>query len=225
MKAVQKAYETVRQAIIEGRYGSGSRITEQEVAAQAGVSRTPVREALRRLQAEGLLHFVPNQGAVVAVWTDEEIDDIFELRAMLEAYAAERATERATPEAVARLRELAERQLSVARLRRPGYLEEVGALNSRFHTQLQEAAASERLQSMLVSLVEVPLVMQTFRQYSHDQLVRSSQHHVEIVLAMEAKDAGGAGSIMRAHVLAARRAFHRIGGDDGSRPPLRKEAG
>ena len=80
-KAVDKAYQTVRERIVRGVYPASSRITEQEVAAVAGVSRTPVREALRKLHAEGLLEFVPHQGAIVTEWTSEDRDDVFELRA------------------------------------------------------------------------------------------------------------------------------------------------
>ena len=68
-KAVDKAYQTVRERIVRGVYPASSRITEQEVAAAAGVSRTPVREALRKLHAEGLLEFIPHQGAIVTEWT------------------------------------------------------------------------------------------------------------------------------------------------------------
>ena len=93
-KAVDKAYQTVRERIVRGVYPAACRITEQEVAAVAGVSRTPVREALRKLHAEGLLEFIPHQGAIVAEWTAEDRDDVFELRALLEAYGAARAARR-----------------------------------------------------------------------------------------------------------------------------------
>ena len=96
-KAVDKAYQTVRERIVRGIYPAASRITEQQVAADAGVSRTPVREALRRLHAEGLLEFVPHQGAIVADWTTEDRDDVFELRAMLESYGVGRAARRISP--------------------------------------------------------------------------------------------------------------------------------
>jgi DNA-binding GntR family transcriptional regulator len=68
-KAVDKAYQTVRERIVRGVYPASSRITEQEVAAAAGVSRTPVREALRKLHAEGLLEFIPHQGRRSSRWT------------------------------------------------------------------------------------------------------------------------------------------------------------
>ena len=109
-KAVDKAYQTVRERIVRGVYPASSRITEQEVAAAAGVSRTPVREALRKLHAEGLLEFIPHQGAIVTEWTNEDRDDVFELRALLESYGAARAARRMTPQAIAELRQLAEDQ-------------------------------------------------------------------------------------------------------------------
>ena len=218
MKAVEKAYATIRKGILQGRYPAASRITEQEIAAQSGVSRTPVREALRRLQAEGLLHFVPNQGAVVASWSDRDVEEIFELRAMLESYTAERAAERATPEQIDQLRGLAQQQYALSEQRGPEALEQVAELNSRFHQTLQDAAGSKRLQAIVAQLVEVPLVSQTFRQYTPEQLLRSARHHIEIVQALENRDAGSAGAIMRAHVLAARQVFKTII-ENGEQPP------
>jgi DNA-binding GntR family transcriptional regulator len=110
VRAVDKAYLKIKEGIISGHYPAGTRITEQEIVAVSGVSRTPVREALRRLQAEGLVDFTPNLGAMVTVWTQADSDEVFELRAMLEAYGARRAARLATPEQLARLRELAEAQ-------------------------------------------------------------------------------------------------------------------
>ena len=95
MRAVDKAYDAVRSGIIAGRYLAGARLTEQEIATTVGVSRTPVREALRRLDAEGLVEFTPNLGAIVTVWSEADSDEVFDLRAMLESYSARRATLRA----------------------------------------------------------------------------------------------------------------------------------
>lgn len=216
MKAVEKAYATIRRGIIEGTYPAASRITEQEIAVLSGVSRTPVREALRRLQAEGLLSFVPNQGAVVASWSHQEIEEIFALRVLLESYTAEQAALRASPEQIAELRRLAERQheLSARPVTDQQTLTDIAELNSRFHQTLQDAAGSARLAAMLASLVEVPLVSQTFRSYSPEQLLRSARQHAEIATAIEAGDPDSAGAIMRAHVLAARRVFRALASEE-----------
>ena len=128
MRAVDKAYETVRSGIIAGRYLAGARLTEQEIATTVGVSRTPVREALRRLDAEGLVEFTPNLGAVVTTWSDADSDEVFDLRAMLESYSARRATLRASADQVGALRRLAEEQYRESMERRPGHLERIADL-------------------------------------------------------------------------------------------------
>lgn len=214
MKAAQKAYNTLRAGIIEGRHAPGTRITEQEIAETAGVSRTPVREALRRLEMEGLLRFVPHQGAFVSSWSDQDAEDIFELRAMLESYGVRLAASKVTTEQLQKLRTLAERQVSEARERDPGYLERIADLNHRFHQALQMAASSERLRATMSTLSSAPLVLQTFRDYESEDLNRSAHHHLEIVEAIEAGDGEWAASVMHSHVMAARRAFrkkHQLG--------------
>jgi DNA-binding GntR family transcriptional regulator len=209
VRAVDRAYEAVRSGIIAGRYLAGARLTEQEIATTVGVSRTPVREALRRLDAEGLVDFTPNLGAVVTTWTEADSDEVFDLRAMLESYGARRATARATAEQIAELRRLAESQYRESVERRPGCLERIAELNSQFHRRLQEAAASSRLARALAALIEAPLMMRTFQKYTPEDLQRSAQHHLEIVLALEARDPDWAASVMLSHIHAARGALNR----------------
>lgn len=204
MRAVDRAYSTVKNGIISGRYPGGGRITEQEVAAASGVSRTPVREALRRLQSEGLVDFTPNFGAVVTAWTEADADEVFELRAMLEAYGARRAARHATAEQLAALRRFAEAQYRESVERKPGYLARIGELNNFFHHAIQDAADSARLKRCLASLIEAVLVMKTFNMYSPDDLVRSAQHHLELCSALESRDADWASSVMSSHIRAAR---------------------
>ena len=99
------AYRKIRQAIIEGRYQPGQRLIEQRISEEFDLSRTPVRESLRRLDAEGLVIIERNRGAVVRPVAREEILDLYELRSRLEALAAERAAARATAEDLAELDE------------------------------------------------------------------------------------------------------------------------
>jgi DNA-binding GntR family transcriptional regulator len=208
-RAVDRAYEAVRSGIIAGRYLAGARLTEQEIATAVGVSRTPVREALRRLDAEGLVEFTPNLGAVVTIWNEADSDEIFDLRAMLESYGARRATLRATDVQIAGLRRLAELQYRESVERKAGHLERIGELNSQFHRGMQDAAASPRLIRALAGLIEAPLMMRTFQKYTPEDLKRSAQHHLEIVSALEARDAEWAASVMFSHVHAARGALNR----------------
>lgn len=203
-KAVDKAYHTVRERIVRGVYPASSRITEQEVAAVAGVSRTPVREALRKLHAEGLLEFVPHQGAIVTEWTTEDRDDVYELRAMLEAYGAARAARRITAEGITELRQLAEDQYHETLAKPEGYLERVGHLNSLFHRRIHEFAGSPRLVSALHSFIEAPLMLKSFATYQDEDLIRSASHHLEIVRALAARDGDWSSALMRSHILGAR---------------------
>jgi len=204
MRAVDQAYQTVRDGIISGRYPPASRITEQEIAEAAGVSRTPVREALRRLHGEGLVEFQANHGAVVTDWSDTDANEVFELRAMLESHGAARAAVNATPAQRQELRELAEEQHRHSLERGEGHLERIGELNSLFHRRLQEAANSPRLARALAALLEAPLIMKTFLKYRPQDLERSAVHHLELVRAIESGDPDWAASVMRSHILAAR---------------------
>jgi DNA-binding GntR family transcriptional regulator len=209
MRAAELAYATVRDGILQGKYDAGSRLTEQELATTAGVSRTPIREALRRLHAEGLVHFEPNHGAVVALIGLEEAEEIFELRALLEPISARRAAERATPETIAELRRLAEQQMAESTRRTGEYLLRIGELNDRFHRLVQAAAQSVRLQKTLAGLIEAPLILRTFKQYTPAELVRSADQHLELVQAFEARDSIWAHGIMGAHILAGRATYLR----------------
>jgi DNA-binding GntR family transcriptional regulator len=209
-KAVEKAYNFVRERTLKGVFSSGIRITEQEIADATGVSRTPVREALRRLQAEGLLNLIPNQGAAVTEWSHDTIGDIFELRALLEPYGAARAAERITTQGIAELKSLAQKQYDESVRRAPGHIKRIGELNSRFHRALQEYSGNARLVAMLPALIDAPLVLKTFARYEDAELVRSASHHLEIVSALEARDGGWAASVMRSHIHAAHVSFKQI---------------
>lgn len=213
-KAAEKAYTLVKERILNGAYEPSLRLTEQEIADASGVSRTPVREALQRLQNEGLVRVTANQGAVVMDWSGDHSDDVFELRALLEPYGAARAATRITPEGVKQLRKLAEAQYRESCERAPGYTERIGALNSEFHRSLHEFADSPRLSLLIPMLVEVPLVMRTFNKYLATELVRSASHHLEIVAALEAGDPDWAAAIMRSHVHAAKHSISRRGPEE-----------
>ncbi|MGC8518729.1 MAG: GntR family transcriptional regulator [Steroidobacteraceae bacterium] len=209
MRAADRAYATVRDGILRGTYAAGSRLTEIEVAQTAGVSRTPVREALRRLHAEGLLNFEPNHGAVVAAFELEDAEEIFELRALLEPVCARRAAERATTSLIAELRTLSERQIEESSRRSVGYLVRIGELNDQFHRLIQRAADSVRFSKTLAGLTEAPLILRTFAQYTPGELRRSADQHLELVQAIEARDGEWAHSVMHAHILAGRATYLR----------------
>ncbi len=202
--AAEKAYVTVRERIVRGVYPAASRLTEQEIARASGVSRTPVREALRRLQAEGYVKTTANQGAVVAEWTAQDMDDAFEIRVLLEPYGSARAAKNITPEGIEQLRALAQFQYAESERRAPGYIERVGDLDSRFHRMLQRYSGNPRLAKLMPTLVEVPMVAKTFAYYESEELLRTAGHHLEIVSALDARDPEWAAAVMKSHLLAAK---------------------
>jgi DNA-binding GntR family transcriptional regulator len=207
--AAQKAYSLIRKRILDGAYPPSLRLTEQEVAVATGVSRTPVREALRRLHSEGLVDLAANHGAVVVDWSGQDLDEVFELRALLESWGVARAAERIGPEGLGQLRALAQQQYRESEARTAGYVDRIGALNSRFHGTLHSFADSPRLSALLPMLIEPPLVRQTISRYERDELLRSAAHHLEIVSALEAGDGHWAAAIMRSHVHAAHNSVMR----------------
>jgi DNA-binding GntR family transcriptional regulator len=207
-KAVENAYRTIREGIIQGVYAQGSHITAQQLGETSGLSRTPVREAMRRLAAEGLLTLIPNRGAFVSSWTRGEIDQIYEVRILLEAYAAGVAAERAGPDDIALLYDLAERMRAEVRRDTVDH-DLITEINSRFHQAVLDACGNARLRDLIASLTEMPLVLATFRTYSPEELRRSAAQHCELVDAIAAHDGSWAQAVMTAHIRSARQALIR----------------
>ncbi len=201
--AVERAYALIRDSIIAGRYRSGDHLRSEELAAAAGLSRTPVREALRRLHSEGLVDFRTNYGAYVTGWTADDLDEVFGLRAVLESFAARLAAATMTAAQVDRVAELAAETSAEATARTPGFLERFAAANSALHGEIVGATHSRRLSAMIGTVIEMPLVMRTLSYYSDEELLRSASHHRELVAAFRARDPDWAGSVMRSHVHAA----------------------
>jgi DNA-binding GntR family transcriptional regulator len=195
------ATELIREAIIDGRLEPGSRLKEEELARGLGISRTPVREALLMLQAEGLVVATPNRGAMVRAHTPEDLDDLYHLRALLEGHATRRAATRISPEEVERLRESCDR---FEALSPDEDLRELVRENLLFHDTIVEVAGSARLASMVRRVIELPLVYKSYIWYSPDQKRISVHYHRQIVKALEAGDAERAEFIMKEHVFEAR---------------------
>jgi DNA-binding GntR family transcriptional regulator len=195
------AAELIRSAILDGRLEPRRRLKEEELARELGISRTPVREALLLLQAEGLLDSAPNRGATVRAYEAEDLDDLYQLRALLEGFAARRAAARISSADVARLRASCERFVS---LRAAEDLEELVRENLAFHTIILRAAESKRLAELVRQVVQLPLVYRSFYWYSPEQKRVSEDYHRQLAGALEARDEGRAELVMKEHVLEAR---------------------
>jgi len=203
VKAVNSAYRAIREGILAGTFAEGSHITARQLAEATGLSRTPVREAMRQLNAEGLITLIPNRGAFVARWTEAEIQQIYELRVLLESFAAKVAAERISDEQCEELKSLAA-EMSRLVEDRPEDVNVIAEVNDRFHKGVLEACGNPRLRDLLCAITEVPLQLSTFRRYSIEQLRRSASQHAELVSALLERDGDWAGAVMTAHIRSAR---------------------
>lgn len=199
-----RIYGAIKEQIIDGRFAPGARITEQNIAAQFNTSRTPVREAMRQLVADGFALFKPNSGTVVRQWSAEEVRQIFELRVFIESEIAGYAAARITDAEVAELARIQDEIESQGVDTSPENTARIGRLNREFHRILAQASHNERLVSMLASAIEVPIVQQTFRRYSPQRLARSFSHHRELIDALAARDSAWAKSVMSSHIHSAK---------------------
>ena len=199
--AAEYAYGEVRRQIITGERAGGDWLREGDLATELGVSRTPIREALQRLTAEGLAQHEPNRGVRVESWTSADLDEIFSLRSILEPWGSARAATSGLAE-LDRLDSLAV-EMDRCAAQEPPDIDEITRLNNEFHRLVLEAAGHVRLVNLVTAVVDVPLVWRTFSHYSPEAFRRSLAHHHELVDALRAGDPDWAESVMRSHVRAA----------------------
>ena len=206
------AYERLRQAIVEGRYAPGERLIEVRLAEELELSRTPIREALRRLDAEGLVVHERNRGAIVRSMTIDEVIDIYELRGRLESYAAELAaersgdTERAELVAATNIFSEVRAETSDAGI---GGVRRLSDANRTVHDVILGAAHHSRLSTLLARTVDIPLVFRAFSRFGPTERERSDMFHHWIVEAIVASDAPRASRLMAEHIALGRTPWSR----------------
>lgn len=213
------AYHQIRRWIVEGRLRPDERLVEQRLAEELDLSRTPVREALRMLHSEGLVHFEPHRGARVRSLSIEDVGDLYELRARLEAMAAELAAERATGDQLERLSAAEVEFASAVDQAQAGDIEAIRVVfhhNEVFHLTVLEAAHHERLAQSLIGTVDHTLVFQAFRHYHPSVMARSVLFHGLIAEAIRCREGARAGRLMHEHVLQGRDQLLAVAGHGGS---------
>lgn len=190
-------FEALREAIIEGRLPPGERLMEIQLAEQLGVSRTPVREAIRKLELEGFVVMIPRKGAYVADISIKDISEVFEIRRALEGLAAQLAAQRIKDEQLENLERLLVR---IAETIENMDLDRCIELDTRFHEVLYAASGNERLQYMVNHLREQ---IQRCRAQSlaHPGRMRQAlEEHRAIVEAIASRDAELAHSLAEEHI-------------------------
>lgn len=198
-----QVYDVLKKRIIFRQIGSDEKINEEELAKSLGVSRTPIRETLLRLEHEGIVKIIPRRGAFVVSQRKEKVIDLLQVREVLEGLVARLATENMTQELIDRLKDSLERVSSAAN--DEDRLLKYTPADVEFHALLLEACDNELLRNMMGS-VNAHLQMVRLRTVAlpgrPEQTVRE---HYEITAAIEKKDSVLAETLMREHVASVRR--------------------
>lgn len=199
----EQIYLRLRRLIIEGHYPPGSRLVEERLASDLGVSRTPVRQALARAAAEGLVQIFPNRGAVARRFTADDLLEVYDLRAVLEGQAAYRAAGRIAPAQLAALTATAEALEGALARSFPSRADEVHFLveqNAVFHSTIIAAGGNGRLATVVGNVVDVPLQFRSFYWYTPEERRLSNFFHRSILHALTMRDGDRARAMMQEHI-------------------------
>ena len=203
----QEVAERLRQRIFAHELTPGTWIDEQKLAEQYGISRTPLREALKVLASEGLVELRPRRGCYVTEISRQDLDDIFPLMAMLEGRCASEAVSRAGPEDIGTLREIHERLEQSAR---EGKIDAFFEANQEFHRKIQELSGNRWLLSVIQDLRKVLKLSRLHSLSLEGRLQQSLDEHRLIMAAFENGNAEQAEKLMHDHLLSGREALAKM---------------
>ncbi|HQS95612.1 MAG: hypothetical protein B7X90_03425 [Novosphingobium sp. 17-62-19] len=211
-KASQEAYRKIRAGILSGHFPAGQFVTEDEFAQFCALSRTPVREAIAELVSEMLLQRSDTNRVFVPVWSDDDEEELFSLRAMLESHCAGRAARLISDEQITELRghcDFIDR--AIAEADGPdvsGFVEG----NRHFHAVILAAAQSERLAQLMKFVVSQIVVHRTAEQYSRADMEQSQRDHRDLVRAFETRDEDWARALANTHIRRAASVYRAMRG-------------
>jgi DNA-binding GntR family transcriptional regulator len=195
------AYAALRQAIVSHELTAGQRLVEAELAEKLGISRSPVREALRRLQQDGLVQLRPREGVYVSSVTVDEVDDVFRIRAALESTAAALAAERATED------QLSEMEALVASMNeavQSGDPDSAIAYSDAFHRAITLAARVPRLAYMFDQIYTHVFHFRSITLRTPGRAYDAAEDHIQLMEALRRRDPEEARTIMERHIDDAR---------------------
>lgn len=193
-----RVFHKLREGILNGTYKEHDELKEVAIGEELGVSRTPVREAFRQLELEGLIRMVPNKGAYVTGITDQDVRDIYRMRSLLEGLCARLATENITDEEMGEMEENI--YLSDFHAAKGNY-GQLAALDNRFHEILYESCNSKMLEHTLRDFHQYVLQVRKQNLASMQRGKASNQEHKLIMEAIREKDAGKAEKLANEHMI------------------------
>lgn len=194
----ERVFIKLRNDILKGNYKQGEELVESTIGKEMGVSRTPVREAIRQLELEGLVKLVPNKGAFVTGITAQDVNDIYNIRARLEGLCAGMAADNATKEQLDAMEEVI--FLSGFHARKENY-EQVNELDGKFHELLYEASGSRILSNTLSDFHQYVQRARAASIRSAKRLSSSNKEHQEILEAIRKRDKEKAEKAATGHIF------------------------
>lgn len=198
----ERAYEFLKSSVLSGHFNPGERLTEEHLAKKLGVSRTPVREALHKLESEGLIKPLETRGFIVSRDSKDEVEELFELRAILEGYALRIISEKISEEDLKQLDRLVAGAEDALRRKR---MEEVFKWNTKFHDTLHGIVVDKkRLHRLLVNIRKYVLRYRMDTLQYPDGGKRAVDGHRKILLALRLKDPDLCERMMREHIQEAK---------------------
>jgi DNA-binding GntR family transcriptional regulator len=200
-------YSAIREAILEGRYPPGTRLVESRLATEHGVSRTRIRDGLARLEAELLVAPFGGRGLMVRPLSNQDVEEAYAMRLLLEGYAARQAALNITLDELTMLETINDRMVEVetegagrSGEDRREMIVAVAELNNEFHGLIQTASRNSRLRELVRTVVDVPLVFKSFFWYSDSELKEAAEDHRQILAALRHRDPENSEAAIRAHI-------------------------
>ena len=193
-----RVFHKLREDILSGRYDEHEELKEMAIGEEMGVSRTPVREAFRQLELEGLIQIIPNKGAYVTGITEKDVKDIYMIRSLLEGLCARWATEHITQ---AQMDEMEENVYLAEFHARKGHLEQLAELDNRFHDILYEACNSKILEHQLKDFHQYVLRVRKKTLANVNRGPKSNEEHRKIMEAIRDKDGDLAEQLAHQHMI------------------------
>ncbi len=195
------AYETLKHAIITGEIPAGIRIVETEYANKLHISRTPLREALRKLERDGLVEYVIRRGVVVRAFTIEDVEEIYTIRNVLEMITLPAIIKKVTPKDIKALRDKLQ---EMDRMMAEGNIEKLSTLARSFHDQLTAISGLKRILRVIQGQDEYIHRFSALSIAKDTRRAEAHQEHHKIVEMVETKDLEGLEIIMRKHIEASK---------------------
>lgn len=193
-----RVFHKLREDILSGKYEENEELKEVAIGEELGVSRTPVREAFRQLELEGLIQIIPNKGAYVTGITEKDVKDIYMIRSLLEGLCARWATEHITPEQMEEMEE----NIYLSRFHaQKGHMDQLAELDNRFHDIMYEACNSKILEHQLKDFHQYVLRVRRKTLSSKSRGPKSNEEHEQIMLAIKSGDADKAELLANRHMI------------------------